>query len=272
MRLKEQGFEAPPAGKHMEYEQLLQEFTEKTKEIFAEKLTGIYLHGSWALGCFNPQKSDIDLILVTEKAPEDEQKRAFMDLVVRLNGQAPEKGLELSLVRREVCRPFVYPTPFELHFSNTHLDWYRRDPLDYIAKMKGTDKDLAAHFFIINCCGIVLYGAQVKEVFGEVPRADYLDSIWYDVGNAPEDILEAPMYITLNLCRALAYGESGLILSKAEGGQWGLEHLPERFGGLIGRALGCYGSAERMELMKEEEKRIAQEFGSYMAAEFRRYL
>lgn len=258
----------------MYYQNLLKDFIEKTKAVLDENLVGIYLHGSMAMGCFNPEKSDIDLIIVVEETPEDGQKLEFMDFVVELDQQAPEKGLELSVVRRAVCSPFLYPTPFELHFSNTHLDWYRRDRLDYVEKMKGTDPDLAAHFAIINQYGIVLWGEPVKAVFGEVSRADYLDSIWYDVGNAPEDIAEAPVYVILNLCRACAYASEGKILSKAEGAKWGLEKLPAEYAGLISRALECYSAAGKpeldgkmqdvMEFHTQQERAAAQEFARYM--------
>ncbi len=33
------------------------------KEEMSESLTGIYLHGSMAMGCFNPYQSDIDLLI-----------------------------------------------------------------------------------------------------------------------------------------------------------------------------------------------------------------
>lgn len=56
---------------------------------------------------------------------------------------------KLSIVKMDVCKPFVYPTPFELHFSNAYLQWYKTNPLDYVEKMNGVDKDLAAHFTII---------------------------------------------------------------------------------------------------------------------------
>lgn len=248
----------------MYYQELLDDLVENTRQIFAENLVGIYLHGSLAMGCFHPQKSDIDLIIIVEQMPDEAQKLAFMDFVVKANSRAPEKGLELSVVRRKVCDPFVYPTPFELHFSNTHLEWYRRDRLDYVKKMTGTDKDLAAHFAVINRYGITLWGAPAEAVFAEVSREAYLDSIWYDVGNAPEDILEAPMYITLNLCRAYAYASEGLVLSKAEGGEWGFLNLPERFAELIGRAGKCYASGEVMVLRNEAEIINAQEFGRCM--------
>ena len=161
----------------MLYQSVIDDFVAAAKEIIGEKLTGVYLHGSLAMGCFNPEKSDIDLIIIIEESISDEQKMAFMDRVVALNQQAPAKGLEMSIVLRRYCSPFVYPTPFELHFSPTHLQWFSDAPQDYVENMKGDDKDLAAHFTIIRKYGITLYGEQIANVFAEVPRQNYIDSI-----------------------------------------------------------------------------------------------
>lgn len=54
---------------------------------------------------------------------------------------------------------------------------------------------------IINKRGVCLYGAPVKEVFAEVPRSDYLDSICFEVEDAAEETTLYPMYLTLNLAR-----------------------------------------------------------------------
>jgi len=246
------------------YEDLLKKFISYSKEFFGNDLTGIYLHGSAIMGCFNPEKSDLDLLVVVKKKIPDEAKRQFMDMVMELNKQAPAKGLELSVVKEEVCNPFVYPTPFELHFSNAHLDWYQSNPQDYVEKMKGTDKDLAAHFTITYHRGMVLYGKEISEVFAPVPREAYLDSIWCDIENAREDIVENPMYLTLNLCRVLAYKKEGLIVSKKEGGEWGLKNIdrPE-FQALITTALREYRDNEDMMF----DETIAKNFAEFMLEE-----
>ena len=96
-------------------------FVEKSKEILQDNLVGVYLHGSAVMGCYNPSKSDIDLIVVVKDFIEDKVKRAFMDMVIELNEKGPEKGLEMSIVKQSVCKPFAYPTPFELHFSVSFL-------------------------------------------------------------------------------------------------------------------------------------------------------
>ena len=222
---------------------LIDDFVEQSKEILRDNLVGVYLHGSLVMGCFNPQKSDIDLIIVVDEPLSDPVKRAYMDMAVGLNSCGPAKGIEMSIVLRKVCKPFVYPTPFELHFSSGHLEWYRENPDDYIREMNGTDKDLAAHFTIINSRGKCLYGAPVKDVFSEVPGCDYMDSLWYDIEGAIEEITEYPMYLTLNLARVLAYKKEKLILSKKEGGDWALKHLPSEYHPLIMDAMREYSES-----------------------------
>lgn len=170
------------------YKDLLARFADFNRSILGSNLVGIYLHGSFVMGCFNPWESDLDLLIVVENAIPDDVKKKYMDMVVYLNEEAPAKGFELSIVKKSVCNPFVYPTPFELHFSMAFLDWYKNNPEDYIQKMKGTDKDLAAHVMIINHRGKVIYGQEIKEVFGKVSEQDYFDSIWFDIEGANDDI------------------------------------------------------------------------------------
>lgn len=247
----------------MVYEDLLYRFTEVCKKILKTNLVGIYLHGSAALGCFNPDKSDLDLIVVVESDISDEIKLEFMNMIVEYNREAPAKGIELSIVKRKFCKPFVYPTPFELHFSNMHLNWFKDSPKDYVEKMKGIDYDLAAHFTMIKKCGIVLYGEGIDEVFAEIEREFYIDSICRDIEEAKEDILDNPVYIILNLCRVLAYLKEDLILSKKSGGEWGMKVSPQKYRSIIQEALQSYESSNDMIIDSDR----AVEFAEYMLGE-----
>lgn len=69
---------------------------------------------------------------------------------------------------------------------------------------------------------------------------------WGDVQGAEADILSDPVYIVLNLPRVLAYAREGLVLSKAEGGRWALDHLPVGFQTLVEQAMCEYGGGARM--------------------------
>ena len=239
---------------------LINSFVERSKDILQDNLVGIYLHGSLAMDCFNPQRSDIDLIIVVNNSLSDSIKREYMEMVVEHNTKAPKKGIEMSVVLKKACKPFVYPTPFELHFSAGYLDWYKEDPDDYIHEMKGTDKDLAAHFTIINKRGKCLFGLPINEVFLEVPASDYMNSIWYDVEHAKKEIKHHPMYLTLNLARVLAYKEEGLVLSKKEGAEWAINNLPEEYHPLIRNAFSDY--VESIDIVYD--KKLAKHYARYM--------
>ncbi|WP_291648412.1 aminoglycoside adenylyltransferase domain-containing protein [Clostridium sp.] len=244
----------------MNYEDVLKSVSIEYKKILRDNLVGIYVHGSIALGCFNWDKSDIDYIVVVNKPLTEEIKLKFMDFTIELNKQAPPKGLEMSVVLKEYCTNFIYPTPYELHFSNMHLDWYNSDSKDYCKKMSGFDKDLAAHFTIIKNSGVVLYGLTINEVFAEIPREDYLDSIKNDISDAKSEVYYNPVYILLNLCRVLAYVRDNLILSKEKGGEWGLYNLDKCYHKIINEALYSYKTNEIMKVDEEE----AKEFSDYM--------
>lgn len=251
-------------------ERAAKEFTERSRAVLGNDLAGVYLHGSAAMGCFNPAKSDLDLIVVIDRAMDDMARLAYMDTVTRLHNTlrregAAHSGIEMSVVLRGVCDPFVYPTPFELHFSAAHLSRYLKDPEAYIREMRGKDRDLAAHFTVIRERGVCLYGLPVEEVFGEVPRADYLDSILRDVASAPEEISADPVYYILNLARVLAFVREGLVLSKKEGGEWGLENLPPRYRPLILSALAEYAS----DAEAPHDPGLAADYARYMLGRLR---
>lgn len=242
-----------------ELNELFEDFILNSKNILGDNLIGIYLHGSLAMGCFHEKKSDIDLLVVVKNDVSKEKKRQYMDMVVALNNKAPSKGMELSIVKEAVCKPFVYPTPFELHFSASHLNWYVSDPEDYIEKMNGTDKDLAAHVTITYHRGKTLYGKEIKSVFSEVGSEAYMDSIWLDVRNAKEDITDDTVYVILNLCRVLAYKKERRILSKQEGGEWALQHLSDpQYKKMVLDALEEYKTGNTMPVVQADAVRFAE--------------
>lgn len=230
----------------METERLLKDFVSAAREAFGPALTGVYLHGSLAMGCFCPGASDVDLIVVTDTPPGHGEKLALLRRVLDLSGQTPG-GIEMSVVLRQHCERFVYPTPYELHVSPAHLARALADPAAFARRMHGADRDLAAHFTVLRQRGRTLWGAPISRVFGPVPAEDHLDSIFRDVEDAPEAVLQKPVYTLLNLCRVLAFLEEGGCLSKEEGGRWALARLPEELRPPVARTLRCYAAGREME-------------------------
>ena len=247
----------------MHHTQLLSAILAKYKDILGENLVGIYVHGSIAFGCFHPDKSDIDFIVVVDHKPTQNQKEAIIQTLLDLNDQAPSKGFEMSVLLEKDCRHFRHPAPFELHFSNSHIDQFREDFSAYCKNMHGTDRDLAAHLTVIKHTGIVLYGKGIDVVFGDISKEDYIDSIIFDIENAEEDIVKSPIYVILNLCRMLAYLQTEKVMSKQQGGFWGMQNLPDEFKALAKEAENAYTSGTNMRI----DRVTADRYCAYMLSE-----
>ncbi|MBQ8577831.1 MAG: DUF4111 domain-containing protein [Clostridia bacterium] len=224
----------------MKTDLLLSNLTAAYKNILGDNLTGIYIHGSLALGCFSWERGDVDFLVVVKDEPSLSEKTALIRYLLLHASDFPPKGPEMSVLTEDTCRNFVYPTPYVLHYSNYHKGRYEADLSGYAAQMRGYDPDLAAHITVTRAVGYPLCGPAVNTVFAPVPGEAYLDSIRRDVEHAREDIRENPVYVILNLCRVLAYLRDGAVLSKAAGGQWGMDFLPMKYQSLIAGAHRYY--------------------------------
>ncbi len=224
----------------------LNDFTQFFRDAFAANLVGVYLHGSLAMGSFNPISSDVDLLVVVRDRLSRAEKNAVGQRLLALAEQAPPHGLEMSIVTRASLTDFQYPTPYELHFSKGNQAAFAEGTVEFADDL--TDPDLAAHFVITQARGLCLYGEPIETLFPDVPAACYLDSLAQDAEWSCQNILRSadsgtcavPVYAVLNFCRVLAFIDQGLITSKREGGQWALHALPSDYQPLIREALREY--------------------------------
>lgn len=202
---------------------MLEHLVQSFCKILKENGIGIYLHGSMALGCYQPERSDIDLIVVVQNPLDLTTKLQLLEVLLAEQKQASGNGYELSIVLAKDCKPFVYPTPYEFHFSKAYFDEAKENKVQYCQKMKGLDVDLAAHFMVLFHRGIKLYGSPIRDIFGAVPPLAYLDSLLKDLLDYQTQFLNHEYYYILNACRIRAYLKDGLILSKQEGGEYELK-------------------------------------------------
>jgi predicted nucleotidyltransferase len=263
--MSQYGWGACPADVHEQVHHLL----DGLHASLAGNLTGVYLHGSLAMACFNPARSDVDLLVITQQAMPVETKRDLAGLLLAVSGQP--SPVEMSCLCQADLLPWRYPTPFDFHYSETWREAYIRDLGGESWKewnaVRRCDEDLAGHITVTHRRGVCLYGPPVAEVFPAVPRRDFLASVLSDV-LSPEFGLDAvaqnPVYVVLNACRTLACLRSGEILSKDEGGVWALQALPGRFHPTLAAALAAYrDSSGDGGLLKE----AAAEFVAYMQGE-----
>lgn len=237
---------------------LLKDISDEYQAVLGEKLVGVYAHGSLVFGCFHWAVSDIDFLVVVEEEPTAYQKEQLIRALLERTVEAPQKGFEMSVVCQEHLNPFAYPTPFCLHFSNTHLEACRKDLSGYCRRMRGTDRDLAAHCMVTHGKGRAVAGKPISDVFGEVPREAYLDSIRMDVEDARNEMQTNPVYMALNLCRVLAAVRDDLVLSKKEGGEWACSHIDNQWLGLIGKAIDAYSNGVAFEANADQKCGFAE--------------
>lgn len=201
-------------------------------DVLGTRLVGVYLHGSATLGGFDPSRSDVDVLVVSEGALSKEQKAALAQSLSENALPCPAKGLELSVVKRETSlRPSAKPA-YELHMTTAPDDSKVVDGCG-----KDGDADLVLHFAVCVAAGqLVGSGVPLQDAFGVVASglitAQMVRELQWAAQCVPNE------YAVLNACRALKFAEDGSLVSKIEGGEWALARSPSgEDRALIGGAL-----------------------------------
>lgn len=223
----------------------LAELGERLAAALGDAMVGLYLHGSLAMGCFNPLTSDVDLLVVVGRELNAAEREQVGEHLVDADRRYANP-VELSVVTTAAMRPLRHPAAYEFHFGRDRVERFRAGRVDFTRG--GTDPDLAAHVTVALARGVALLGPPVADVFGAVPRAAYLDSIIGDHHWSAELIMAGPdtgttvvpPYGVLNAGRVLAAASDGAILSKAESASWLVPRLPARLRPIIEAAEGTY--------------------------------
>src|SRR5262245_41963017 len=72
--------------------------------LLGDNLSGVYLHGSLSMGCFNPTRSDIDLLVISRQTMPKEMLHEIARLV--LDYSSDPRPLEVSFVREAYLHPW----------------------------------------------------------------------------------------------------------------------------------------------------------------------
>lgn len=208
-------------------------------------LTGVYLHGSLAMGSYYRPKSDIDLIIVVANELKPGVRKILSKTVAEYSQKRPTIGnIELSVITEATAKKTPNPPPYEIHVSSDWHDRIMSEEVDYTKT--STDIDLLSHLLYVKQRGLCIYGKPMEKVFGEIAWEDYMYAVLDDFKWIIEDqhILETPYYSVLNICRTLQLMREGkhLVHSKDEGGEWGLSNIPDEHHSVIQKSLEVYRS------------------------------
>lgn len=224
-------------GAEKAVERLLGDVVASHRSRLGRNLVGVYLHGSRATGDHGPG-SDVDYLVVVERALSLAEKRGLVADLRELSQRAPAHGIEMSVITRDTLRHFRHPAPFELHFSCSWLKRYDRGDVDL--EERRTDPDLSSHVVATRERGRVLYGEAIDPAFGAIDRRHHLEATINDARQIVANPAGDPLYTVLNLSRALAVVEEGIVASKLEAANWALGKVPREFHALIVEARRSY--------------------------------
>jgi hypothetical protein len=218
---------------------ILDTLIDGAKSILGSDLIGVYLRGSLATGDFEPDRSDVDLLIVTKKPIDSAQFAALarMHTQIAQSNFTYAQRLEAAYIDRDNLRVYqpdqCFPTlsqgegealTWQSHSSNWLLERYT-----------------------VREEGVTLFGPDPKTLIDPIPpddlrrasasrMADWAE--WVRDKDDPEWLLPLShkAYAIETMCRAIYTVEHGEVAGKTESVRWCLETLPEPWRGLTARS------------------------------------
>jgi predicted nucleotidyltransferase len=150
-------------------------------QVLRDRVAAMILHGSLTLGDYTPGRSDIDLLVVAERAGEI---AALKGLAVRERAHAPAR-VDLRFVTRKVAAAPTPSPPMELYIV--------MDPASGIEveTNHAGERDLVVELSMCRADGISLLGPPPSSLIGEVPDewvlavGDAQLADWQAIGDDP---------------------------------------------------------------------------------------
>tara|TARA_Y100001933_G_C18915939_1_gene528848 strand:- start:311 stop:1099 length:789 start_codon:yes stop_codon:yes gene_type:complete len=197
----------------------IKNITDLFKVTLGSNLVGVYLHGSLAMGLYNPETSDIDILVVVKTKIEPRKKRILVENLLDIEDKNPKNDVEMSIILESDIIQGNHPMYFDLHYSKLHKD-------DFLQTSQvcqgGEDPDLICHLAMTKARGKRLHGRPIGDLGIVIEVSDFIDSVLNDLVYNENELMQRPEYIILNICRTLRYLYDKTHCSKIEGGMWAI--------------------------------------------------
>jgi len=212
-------------------------------EALGERLIGVYVGGSYALGDYLPGRSDLDLAAVVRSSLPRSVEDAIVAGLRHESLPCPARCLELVVYRDETVASGTATAEFELNLNTgagMRLSvWSKTVPGDVGSHWFAIDRSL------LSQAGVALVGPPAGEVLAAIPPRELAPALvesvrWHREHEA------ATGNAVLNACRSLLFAEEGLWSSKPAAGRWASEcgGAPER---LVSQALTARTEGGRLD-------------------------
>jgi len=210
------------------------------REVLADAVVGVYLHGSAASGALRPT-SDIDLLVVATRPILADEQRALIERLLPVSGRGDPTGrsrpVELTIVVQDEVRPWNYPPRMDFQYG----DWWRPElERGNLTPWESPNPDLTLQLEMALQANHPLFGPPPADVLDPIPGADVrramLDSIPALLSYLDGD----ERNVVLTFARIWMTLATGVIRSKDAAADWVLPRLPPEHRAVLERARAIY--------------------------------
>lgn len=208
-------------------QQIVEALKQSIQATLEDNLFGIYLRGSLVTGDFNPEGSDVDLLVVTnrELSQADFERLDTMHRHLQTQPNRYANEIELAYVPSADINGFK---PGKKYISLERGDQLRWKQLRH---------NWVVEFWAVRQYGLVVAGPEPKTFIEPIPMERVTAAIRLELGAWLEyvDSWESPGWQTHagelrfaveTMCRVLYMFENQSLCSKPKAVQWALRHLP----------------------------------------------
>jgi len=212
---------------------LLRDLAKNFRAILDRNLVGIYLYGSLTQKAFEPERSDVDCIVVTRRALSATQFRKigkWLTVAAKLNPWTAR--LQATFLLRN-----------ELFTMNSKACLYQFGKF----KRSTSDGNPIVWMNVLES-GIVICGPGPASFVPPITPEIVFQALERELAYLREEICQNPhsewsdapfyrAYAVLTVCRILYTFRKGTVVSKPRAARWVIKHLPGRWNKTILRAL-----------------------------------
>jgi hypothetical protein len=235
---------------HPDVDALLSLLSSEVQNALDAQLVGLYLHGSLAGGGFEPGRSDVDVLAVTEGELDRGRLAALEAAHTRL--QASDNPwvarLEVSYIPRDALWRY-----------DPHHSVHPALRMDGTFDMDGHGSDWVLQRHVIRERGVVLFGPKPRTLIAPISAEqirwaarETLREWWVpqlvDHSRLRSDEYQA--YAVLTMCRALYTVQHADVAPKAVAARWAQAALGEPWSALVARAL-AWRHGDRLDALDE---------------------
>ena len=224
-----------------------------------DELVGVYQLGSAVSGGFEPELSDLDLVIVTRRDVEAIAFERFAGVVDRLVAREPEWAgrLDLAFVGRG--------TLADLGSGGALLEISHDKPLH-----RENAADWTETWFLARDADRALAGPPAADVFPPITGEEFLRDVVAGFPNFVTAVRDdwphgSVAYRVLTVCRVLRSLDSGALCTKLEGADWAAARYPE-WAGVIRAAREVRTSGEKARFADSDRAQV-QPFLDFLARE-----